>query len=560
MTLKHTLLKISAILNYKEKHKYSLLILSNVAIVIIDLASLTALLLFINHCIADNTSNIHLPKWIQSTDPLMLIGFFLILFALKNFSGIYLYQIQQRFIYEIASRISNYKLSNYFKGTYTNYIQVDTAIHIEEISRRPSQFANQILGGVLLLFTETIVIFATVIIMLWFNFKLFLGLLLIFSIPTIFISYLLKIRLKPVRSKVKDSSEKTLQYLKEALSGFEESNIYGKNEYFTGRYVEFQQKMNSHVADLQTVQVIPNRLMELFVVLALLILVGLNKFTNSSHPSDILNIGAFMVAAYKIIPGINKILNINSQMKTYGYVVDSILKNYTPYEEKSTSESSEKVQSVTFKNSSFQYDGSQKIIETLNFGAERGNLVGIEGNSGKGKTTLIHLLVGFLELDAGEILINKRVANAMERRGYWGKIAYVKQQAFIFHDTVLGNILLDSAKTFYDPARLHQALNISGLDHVLKNFPGGINALIAEDGKNISGGQRQRISIARAVYKNADIIILDEPFNELDEASEERILNHFKLLAQGGKLIILITHNQKSLAVCDQIISLNAPK
>ena len=78
-----------------------------------------------------------------------------------------------------------------------------------------------------------------------------------------------------------------------------------------------------------------------------------------------------------------------------------------------------------------------------------------------------------------------------------------------------------------------------------------------ENGKNISGGQQQRIAIARALYKNADLILLDEPFNELDEDSERLLLEHFRELAQQGKLIVLITHNKKSLSYCSQIISLH---
>ncbi len=141
------------------------------------------------------------------------------------------------------------------------------------------------------------------------------------------------------------------------------------------------------------------------------------------------------------------------------------------------------------------------------------------------------------------------------RRQYWKKIAYVKQQPFLIHDTVITNITL--ATTNIDTERLQAAIRASGLHELLVQYPEGLEKIITENGKNISGGQRQRMVIARALYKNADLVILDEPFNELDQAAENKLLEHFKQLAQSGKMVILVTHNKKSLSFCNTIISLD---
>ena len=92
---------------------------------------------------------------------------------------------------------------------------------------------------------------------------------------------------------------------------------------------------------------------------------------------------------------------------------------------------------------------------------------------------------------------------------------------------------------------------------MIQNFPEGLNKIITENGKNISGGQQQRITIARAIYKGADLILLDEPFNELDETSEKLLLNHFRNLAKNGSIVIMVTHNQHSLSWCNKVISLD---
>jgi ABC-type bacteriocin/lantibiotic exporter with double-glycine peptidase domain len=108
----------------------------------------------------------------------------------------------------------------------------------------------------------------------------------------------------------------------------------------------------------------------------------------------------------------------------------------------------------------------------------------------------------------------------------------------------------------YNSKSLQFALEASGINKLIEESPEGLSKIITENGKNVSGGQRQRIAIARALYNEADLIILDEPFSELDEESECILLQHLKQLSQAGKMIILITHNTKSLSVCNKRVAL----
>lgn len=152
-------------------------------------------------------------------------------------------------------------------------------------------------------------------------------------------------------------------------------------------------------------------------------------------------------------------------------------------------------------------------------------------------------------------MINDVALKKESLRVYWPSIAYVRQQSFFIHDTLLRNITLE--ENGHHKANLEYAIAVSGLNELIGQHPDGLQTMIMENAKNISGGQQQRIAIARALYKNADLILLDEPFNELDEASEIALLEHFRQLAQQGKLIVLITHNKKSLSWCNKIVSLD---
>jgi len=260
-----------------------------------------------------------------------------------------------------------------------------------------------------------------------------------------------------------------------------------------------------------------------------------------------------MAAAYKIIPGIARMLNAIGQIRTYSFTLHDLVQNNHTAEKQITGNPPPAIHSITFDGVGFSYD-HKPVLDNFCCHIQPGDMVGIDGHSGKGKTTLLNILLGFIPPQTGQVLFNQQPANALQRKQYWGQIAYVKQQPFFMYDTLLANITLNDKQ--YNVQRLQHALDITGISAWLPALPAGINTLLTENGKNISGGQRQRIALARALYKDANVIMLDEPFSELDEKAEESLLQHLQQLAASGKIIILITHNKKSLQAGNKIVTL----
>jgi ABC-type multidrug transport system fused ATPase/permease subunit len=377
-------------------------------------------------------------------------------------------------------------------------------------------------------------------------------LLLILFPPVVIAAWITRKQILSARANIAGNRRLTWQRLEESIAAFVEANLYGKKKFFSSRYHRSQVAQNKHLAALQSMQGVPTRLAEIFAVFGLLTLIAIDHVAGHGQGTGFVTLGAFLAAAYKIIPGIARILNLNGQMRAYAYTIDDLLKERPKTTE--PKQSPKKITSVALQDVSFRYD-QRYILKNLDLQAEAGCFLGIEGHSGRGKTTLLHVLLGFLTPEKGEVLIN---GERQEQRSYWQKIAYVKQQPFILHDTLLTNIILDEDEDQLEKERLAEVLVLSGLDKVMDKLPGGIDAMIAENGKNLSGGQRQRVAIARALYKkDTDVYILDEPFSELDEASEERLIGCFRRLSREGKIVILITHNKKSFASCDRVISLH---
>ncbi len=534
-------------LHTDEKRQWVILIFFDVLISALDILFLT-ILLYIIHFTAEPVYAKSDKAFFFSIHPVLLVLSFLVCFSIKNLFGFWVLKKQNAFVYAVAARMSKENLENYLRNDYLHYVHVDSSVHMRKIGQEPIEFGQYVLRGLQQIIGQTILILITIIAILIFNASLFLILFSILLPPIFLMGYLMKKWLSSARMNTKRSSERSIQHLYEALGGFIESNIYGKQDFFTKRYVIQQKKLNKDLSVQQNIQGMPSRLIEVFAIFGLFVLILIN--TVYANTIQIITIGAFMAAAYKIIPGIVKILNSAGQIKTYSFTIKSD-KLFLP---NPIRHSVREIAAVAFSDISIKYE-DHIVLEHFNMKIVSGDLAGISAISGKGKSTIIHLLLGFLDPCAGAIYINEELSDASERQSYWGNIAYVKQQSFLIHDSIVKNITLDE---IVDQKKMSEAIEMSGLGELLDQLPEGYDSIIEENGKNISGGQRQRIMLARAFYKEFDMLILDEPFKELDEASEIKILKHLQTIAAKRKIVVLITHNDSSLSFCNKLITIGA--
>ncbi len=556
--MKHILKNTLAVLDKKEKKQFLFLILLDVFISVIDILSLILLLWIVRFYIQPSATYISfLPGWLADNSSVSFIAVFLLLFGLKNLFGFFIARAQFNFISRIAIRISANNLTNYQHSPYSEFVDIDSSAHLRTIAFQPFDFAQYMLSGLQQIITQLSLILFAIIAIICFDAKLFLLLLLVLLPPVVIVFYTLKKKFSVAKKNIISSNEKSFQYLLDALKGFVESNIYNRNRFFLQRFIHSRRQFSKWLFDSLSLQNMPSRIIEIFAVMGLFILIVIAKWTGNNDSNALITVGAFMAAAYRIIPGIVKVINISSQMKAYEFSMDHLEKSKTVDDPIRETKAVDTVASVEFNNISFRYK-DQPVLNNFSFIIKKGDFVGITGQSGKGKTTILNLLLGFLKPASGEILINGSGKNDIDLKNYWPLVTYVRQQNFFIHDTLLKNITLEDDK--YNNDNLQQALNISGLDQLLQKFPEGLEKIITENGKNISGGQQQRVAIARALYKNAEIILLDEPFNELDDESTHSLLTHFQKLSAAGKTIVMITHDKKSLSFCNKVISLDEPK
>ena len=181
----------------------------------------------------------------------------------------------------------------------------------------------------------------------------------------------------------------------------------------------------------------------------------------------------------------------------------------------------------------------------------RGEIFGLFGQSGSGKSTLLHLITGLVKPSRGEILVNEKKLENLTCE-WLNKISYVPQSVYLFEDSISKNIFFDDIN--FDKSKFNKSLEISTLNKLIDTFPNKENTQVGENSVKISGGQKQMIGIARAIYRNPEILILDEATSSIDSANSEEILRNIKKFKEEKNItIIIISHDAKVIGFCDKV-------
>jgi ABC-type multidrug transport system fused ATPase/permease subunit len=543
------------VLDQKERARLFLLIVFDVLISALDIVFLGLTVLVINFYVKNSALPYAawLPKSLNDQNSILLVALFFVLFGIKNLIAYWIASTRYSFIYNIATRLSEKGIRQYLKKDYLSFVNIDSSVYIRKISQQPIEFSHYILTNFQQIISQSILIIFTLAVIVWYQATLFLQLFILLMPAVALLGGILKKHYDNVRKNMKQTSADTLKNLKESLSGYIESHIYDKDDFLADRYYRQQQQLNHYICTQQSLQYLPSRLIEVFAILGFFILILINKWSAHTPAADLLTISIFLAAAYKIIPGIVKITNSTGQMKTYQFVLDDLLKENQELN-KATVKQLGKLQSISLKNIHCKYH-ERPVLNGIGFDINPGDFVGLSADSGRGKTTLIHILLGFIGQENGIVRINDQVSNAKDRLAWHSRISYIKQQPFLLHDTIRNNITLEDKD--WNEGRLRAVIATCRLCSLVNQCPEGLDQMVTENGKNLSGGQRQRIMLARALYHDFDLLVMDEPFGEMDQQSENEILDDLRELTKAGKMILFITHSKAALCFCNKIVSLD---
>ena len=388
---------------------------------------------------------------------------------------------------------------------------------------------------------------------------------LLLIIPVIvFVILLLKYFNRSIKKWAKiriESNENIVNSNLNLVYGIKEILLYGKIK-------DTLQQFNRTLHSLQdidiknsTISTVPKILLEQSVILIFIIIIILMGYFDKTNDQIIIILSFYLAAAYRLVPSINKIFVTYQQIKFGKPCIPKIMEFF---ELKKTdlfintqnlSKPLNFEKSIKLENIKFNYENRDDLFEKLNLTINKNEIIGIYGESGTGKSTIVNILTGLIKPREGKIMVDGLVQDLSKKiRKYQSLFIVTSQDSYLLNGSIKENIIFGSTIE-QSNEKIDQALNFSCLKETIADLPDGIESQVGNSLKELSSGQKQRISIARSIYNNRSILIFDEATNALDEKNERMIFNNIKKL-KGKKTIIIISHNLENLKICDKVYKL----
>ena len=360
--------------------------------------------------------------------------------------------------------------------------------------------------------------------------------------------------------KIRKHQELLLNSLKEVYDTIDLIKLTEKYPFFINKYSNQLNLKTESSNKKQIYQILPRLFLELIAIVAMLALAIFLLKLDIQKQILVSTLSFLALIALRMLPVINSI-NIEISNAIYNqkafdrYYEDNILnlKNIN-FEKKDINQN--KINTINFKNVSFSYSNTKDfILKDISFELSKNSIIGIHGISGSGKSTLIKLIMGLLKPVNGVIEINSKPIDYL-KNNIGNRVGYVPQDIFLVNATLSSNIALQKNKHEINSDKIQKVVKLCNLEDLIKNSKNDYELKIVDKGFNISGGQRQRIGIARAIYQGADILVLDEPNNNLDEESS-KIIKQSLIKLKKDRIIIVISHSKDFLDFCDKNFLIN---
>jgi ATP-binding cassette subfamily C protein len=366
------------------------------------------------------------------------------------------------------------------------------------------------------------------------------------------------LRMGKVRQQI---SRRAVKEMQQSLGGLREIHILGRERAFHDAFVADQQTYARTRRLHGTLVAAPRLAIETIFVCCIVLIVGL-VMLGEGRAEIMPLLGVYAYAGFRFIPAANRILMFHDAIRGAAPTVDRIHTLLEQFEGARPAPAGPEPElgferAIELEHVSYRYETSAApVLSDVNLTIRRGESVGIVGATGAGKSTLIDLILGLLEPTAGRIAIDG-VDVARARRSWQRRIGYVPQAAFLFDDTIARNVALGVPRAEIDAARLDECLRMAQLADFVAALPDGAETQIGERGIRLSGGQRQRIAIARALYRQPEVLVFDEATAALDNATEREVSRAIEGL-RGQKTLIIIAHRLSTVQRCDALVFLRA--
>jgi ATP-binding cassette, subfamily B, bacterial PglK len=552
------------IIGQKNKKKLHFLLFLNFLNFLFELSALASLAVFGSFLVNKNylyeKFDINLQNFIDEKNQLVYLGLIvIIIFLIKNIFYFLLIFIQTNFVKNIKIEISKKVYSKYIKGSYKKHLSQSPSIFTRDLTESIKSLGVYILC-LIDLFREIVAALSIYALLLFVDFKIVSISTIFLIIISIFFIIFIKNNLKTRAAENFKIFEKYIKDIHNSFSAIKEIKIFKKEEITLENFKKNLFKFEKNSRLFLLLEKIPKTFLEIFSIIFLTSFC-FYFFKNSENNTDLIIIlSVFIIAMTRMIPAFSAITSNFNFLRIYEPAVSKINKeildfddaNKEKYIEKNIYQKNLDVNKnlIIVDNLYFNYHPEKKNLVNVNMQIAEGEYHCILGETGSGKSTLFNIILGLLSPNKGGIYYKNQNIH-LDLNKWHNNLALVSQDPYLMQESIAKNISFEFSENNIDYKRLEEAIKIAEIDNFIFSLKNGLNTEVKAFSKNLSGGEKQRIAIARAVYRNSPILLLDEFTNALDSETEKKILNNLK--NQKNKTLIMISHKQSTIENCDKI-------
>ncbi len=513
-------------------------------------------LLYQNKYLQPLIRSLEISETSQLTLPITLGFIVLILFsAIIRIVQLY---VMVRFSFSTGADLSINIYRHTLYQDYAVHLARNSSVVINGIITKTKTVTTGIIHPVLSLISASVTIIGIIIVLLALSISVTLSAFISFGGLYLIVIYFTRGLLKDNSMLIAEKSDLMVKSLQEGLEGIREVIINNTQQFYIQLYKNSDLQMRAASRKNEFIIASPRFGMEaigiviiaLFAYLATLKLGGLSQF--------IPLLGAFVLGAQRLLPAIQKGYGSYSRIKGSKHslldVISLLDQSIPDYANCPSQIPIPFLQSIELKNLCFQYSkDSPWVLKNINLTIPKGSVIGIVGTTGCGKSTLLDVVMGLLLPTSGELKVDSQIIDSKNRRAWQTHIANVSQHIYLADGTIEENIAFGIPSEKIDHHRVKKAAQKAQIADLIDDWDNGYQALVGERGMRLSGGQRQRVGLARAFYKQSDVLILDEATSALDNETELAVMDAIERINE-EITIIIIAHRLSTLKSCDKIV------
>lgn len=558
MSFINSLNKIAIILTARDKKKLICLVFLSFIITLIETIGIFSIVPFIT--IASNPSLINTGFYmklynilgVESTSKFLIL-FGLILtgfFILRGIYSIVHNYLLNSYVFGIFRSISLRLFQNYISMPYSDFANRNSADLTKSITSEAMYFSF-ILQYLLFFLSDIMILVCFYIVLLLVNIKATLILSVVLGVKVFVLTRITSKIMKDEGIKRESFDKRLYKILSETFGNFKFIKILPDKKNIFKKMSDISEQIAKTQTTYYTFMVIPKNILETigFASLLLVIIFIIYKYNDSAFILPFISL--YAMALYRMFPALSRILGSHNYLVFGSRGLDIVFKELTSKIEVENNEKIEFTKKIEIRNVNFSFEG-REILKNINMVIEKGSKIAIIGESGSGKTTLVDIIIGIYKPEEGNVFIDDIAITNENIKDWRQKIGYIPQSIYLFDGTVAENVCFGLN---YDEQKVIKALKKANIYDFLRQKE-GLNTLVGENGIKLSGGQKQRIGIARAVYRDPEILVLDEATSALDGEIENRIIEEVFNLSENITLVI-IAHRKSTIKKCKIIYEFN---